>query len=55
MVTRTSLGNQRSTRQGGNQIDYKDIPEDVITETRQMFMDECAKRGTVARMIEIED
>lgn len=55
MVTRTSLGNQKSTRQGGNQIDYKDIPEDVIAETRQMFMDECAKRGTIARMIEIED
>ena len=55
MVTRTSLGNQKSTRQGGNQIDYKDIPEDVIAETRQMFMDECAKRGTIARMIEIDD
>jgi hypothetical protein len=55
MVTRTSLGNQKSTKQGGNQIDYKDIPADIIAETRQMFMDECAKRGTIAQMIEIED
>jgi len=49
-VDRSTFYTMRSTKKGGNQMNYEDIPADVMAEVTQMFLDECAKRGTPVQM-----
>ena len=49
-VDRSTFYTLRTTRKGGNQMDYEDIPADTMAELKQIFMDECAKRGTPVNM-----
>ncbi len=50
IVTRGSTATLKSTREGGNQMDYEDMPPRTLETLKQMFADECARRGTLARM-----
>ena len=50
IVTRSSTRTLESTRTGGNQMDYEDIPPQMLETLKQIFAEACAKRGTPARM-----
>jgi mannose-6-phosphate isomerase-like protein (cupin superfamily) len=52
-VTRASMMTMRSTRRGGNQMDYEDIPAEIMAEMKRDFAGECAKRGTPVSMEEV--
>jgi gentisate 1,2-dioxygenase len=39
-----------STREGGNQIEYEDFGAELTAEVNEIFMRECAQRGTPVRM-----
>lgn len=49
-VTRANMASMKSTREGGNQMDFEDTPKEILDRLREMFASECAKRGTPARM-----
>lgn len=53
-VNRGSAGALKSTRSGGSQMNYEDIPTDLMAELKRLFAEECARRGTPARMEAIE-
>jgi hypothetical protein len=50
LVTRANTRTLVSTRRGGNQMEYEDIPAEVMAELRQLFVDECTARGTPMHM-----
>ena len=49
-IHRMSHGTMRSTRTGGNMLNFEDMPRGMFDELKQMFLDECAKWGTKAQM-----
>jgi len=49
-VDRSTFYTMRSTRRGGNQMNYEDIPLEVMAELKEIFLAECAKRGTPVNM-----
>ena len=49
-VTRANMNTLKSTREGGNQMDFEDTPLEVLGKLSQVFMAECAKRGTPAHL-----
>jgi quercetin dioxygenase-like cupin family protein len=53
IISRASTGTLRSTRTGGSQLEFEDTPPEVLDMLKNMFAEECAKRGTTNRMIEI--
>jgi hypothetical protein len=50
IVTRNSTQTLKSTKEGGNQMDFEDMPPETLATLKRIFADECAKRGTTARM-----
>src|SRR5207245_6583116 len=50
MVSRTHAATGKSTREGGNQLDYEDMPPEVLNELNAIFVAECTKRGTPMHM-----
>lgn len=46
LVTKAHMGSMKSTRTGGNQLNYEDFPPELMSELKQIFQEECAKRGT---------
>lgn len=49
-VTHMHDGTVTSTREGGNQIEYEDMDPETAREIHQLFLTECAKRGTSVRI-----
>lgn len=49
-VTRANMGSMKSSKEGGNQLNFEDTPPEILHQLRRMFADECAKRGTPAGM-----
>jgi hypothetical protein len=49
-INRLGLGVNRSTRQGGSQMNYEDFPPGLLAELTALFEAECAKRGTPTHM-----
>ncbi len=49
-VTRGNMASMKSTRDGGNQLDFEDTPREVLERLKEMFAAECARRGTEPRM-----
>ncbi|HLG72666.1 MAG TPA: cupin domain-containing protein [Chloroflexota bacterium] len=49
-VTKGNMASMKSARDGGNQLEYDDIPKDTMDKLVAMFAEECARRGTPARM-----
>lgn len=50
LVTRAHMGSMKSTRTGGNQMEYEDIPPDIMAVVKRIFVEECSKRGTPVHM-----
>ncbi|HEX6512526.1 MAG TPA: cupin domain-containing protein [Chloroflexota bacterium] len=50
IVTRASTATLKSTREGGNQMNFEDIPPRTLETLKRMFAEECERRGTAARM-----
>jgi quercetin dioxygenase-like cupin family protein len=50
IVTKQSTRTLQSSKEGGNQMDYEDIPPRTLELLQQMFAEECAARGTPGRM-----
>lgn len=46
LVTRANMNTMKSTRTGGNQINYEDFPPELMAELKRIFQEECAQRGT---------
>jgi uncharacterized protein YcbX len=46
LVTRANVNTMKSTRNGGNQINYEDFPPGLMAEVKRIFQEECGKRGT---------
>ena len=40
----------RSTRTGGNMLNFEDMPKDLLTQMTELFNQECTKRGTKPQM-----
>lgn len=49
-IHRMSHGTMRSTRTGGNMLNFEDFPPELLAEMKDIFAQECAKRGTKAQM-----
>ncbi|HLY64841.1 MAG TPA: hypothetical protein VKU60_04840, partial [Chloroflexota bacterium] len=49
-VTRANMNTMKSTRKGGNQMDFEDTPPEVLDKLSRVFMEECSKRGTSANL-----
>jgi quercetin dioxygenase-like cupin family protein len=49
-IHRMSHGTMKSTREGGNQLEYEDFPPGLMDEVMAIFRQECEKRGTPVRM-----
>ncbi len=49
-VTRANMNSLKSTRNGGNQMDFEDTPPEVLDKLNRIFEAECAKRGTPAHL-----
>jgi quercetin dioxygenase-like cupin family protein len=49
-VNRLGDGAVKSTREGGNQMEYSDLPPGLLDELMDIFQAECAKRGTPTHM-----
>ncbi|MBM2811805.1 MAG: Ethanolamine ammonia lyase-activating protein [Chloroflexi bacterium] len=47
MVSRFHERTMVSTRKGGQQMDYADIPPDTMAELKRIFLEACARKGTV--------
>jgi uncharacterized RmlC-like cupin family protein len=47
---RLSSKSLQSTRRGGNQMNYEDVPPDVMERVKALFSEECGKRGTPVNM-----
>jgi quercetin dioxygenase-like cupin family protein len=54
-VTSSTMNTLKSTRKGGNQMDYEDIPAEIRYKVMRIFNEECAKRGTPVCMEAIDD
>jgi hypothetical protein len=54
-VNRSSMSTLKSTRSGGNQMNYEDTPPDLMAELKQIFAEECTKRGTPVNMDAVID
>jgi hypothetical protein len=54
-VNRGSMGTLRSVRQGGSQMNYEDTPPELLKEIKNVFKEECAKRGTPVNMEAVID
>jgi len=52
-VTRASMYTMKSTRTGGNQMEYEDTPPEIFAEVKRIFIEECTKRGTPMSMEEV--
>lgn len=50
LVTKAHMGSMKSTRTGGNQMEYEDIPPDIMAAVKRIFAEECSKRGTPVHM-----
>ncbi|HZT09165.1 MAG TPA: ethanolamine ammonia lyase-activating protein [Chloroflexota bacterium] len=46
MVSRFHERTMVSTKKGGQQMDYDDIPPETMAELKRIFLEECAKKGT---------
>lgn len=49
-IHRMSHGTMRSTRTGGNMLNFEDYPPGLLDEMKQIFVKECEKRGTKAQL-----
>lgn len=49
-VNRLSLGTMNSTRNGGSMLLFEDFPPDLLEECKNIFIEECTKRGTPMHM-----
>ena len=49
-IHRQSHGTMRSTRTGGNMLNFEDMPKGLLKEMEEMFAQECAKHGTKPKM-----
>jgi uncharacterized RmlC-like cupin family protein len=49
-INRLSDGAVRSTKAGGSQLDYEDMPREWMERVKALFAEECGKRGTPVRM-----
>ncbi len=47
-VNRQSEGTMRSSRQGGQLVDFEDFPPGLLEEVQETFVRECERRGTPA-------
>lgn len=54
LVTKLSKGSLKSTRQGGNQIDYRDMDPAVLERVKRTFFEECERRGIKPDMANID-
>jgi hypothetical protein len=45
----------RSTRTGGNMLNFEDFPPELMAEMKGIFAEECAKRGTQPVMQFVND
>jgi len=45
-VNRNSMNTLKSTKRGGNQLNYEDTPPELMAELKELFAEECGKRGT---------
>jgi hypothetical protein len=45
-----SHGTMRSTRTGGNMLNFEDYPPGLLDEMKQIFVNACEKRGTKAQL-----
>ena len=45
-VNRNSMNTLKSTKRGGNQLNYEDTPPELMAELKELFTEECGKRGT---------
>jgi quercetin dioxygenase-like cupin family protein len=54
-VNRSSMGTLKSTRSGGNQMNYEDTPPELMAELKQIFAEECTQRGTPVNMDAVID
>jgi mannose-6-phosphate isomerase-like protein (cupin superfamily) len=49
-INRLSDGVLQSTKAGGSQMDYEDVPPALMEDLIREFQEECAKRGTPVRL-----
>jgi uncharacterized RmlC-like cupin family protein len=49
-INQLDLGTLKSTKSGGSQIDYEDLPADLLERIQAIFAEECQKRGTPMHM-----
>jgi quercetin dioxygenase-like cupin family protein len=49
-IHRMSHGTMRSTRTGGNMLQFEDFPPGLLDEMKRIFISECEKRGTQAQL-----
>ena len=49
-INRQSAGTLKSVKRGGSQMDYDDFPPALMEELKQIFIEECTKRGTPMNM-----
>ncbi len=54
-VNRNSMNTLKSTKRGGNQMNYEDTPAELMAELKEIFAQECAKRGTPVNMDAVID
>jgi hypothetical protein len=49
-INRLNAGAGRSTRDGGSQLNYEDVPTQTMELLIAIFAEECGKRGTPVNM-----
>jgi hypothetical protein len=54
-ISSSTMNTLKSTRRGGNQMDYEDMPPEIRDKITHIFVEECAKRGTPVSMEAIDD
>lgn len=54
-INRSTMNTLKSTRRGGNQMDYEDMPPELREKITRMFVEACAARGTPYSMEAIDD
>jgi hypothetical protein len=45
-----SNGTLKSVRRGGSQMDYEDVPPELMEDLKRLFIAECTRRGTPMHM-----
>ena len=49
-INRMSNGTLKSVRRGGSQMDYEDVPPELMEDLKRLFIAECTRRGTPMHM-----